>query len=86
MLGLMSFVVKFSHGGVKSVCLSVESTSISTMTWKSWGYFSGESQASSSGLKIQMKSKKGFGRSPVKSYFEPECSNDNYLCHRINYF
>lgn len=50
MVGLMSFVVKFSHGGVNSVCLSVDCISISSMTWKSWGYLSGESQASSSGL------------------------------------
>lgn len=50
MVGLMSFVVKFSHGGVNSVCLSVDCISISSITWKSWGYLSGESQASSSGL------------------------------------
>lgn len=50
MVGLMSFVVKFSQGGVNSVCLSADCISMSSITWKSWGYLSGESQASSSGL------------------------------------
>lgn len=84
MLGLMSFVVKFSHGGVKSVCLSVESTSISTMIWKSWGYFSGESHASSSGLKI--KSKKRFEDHLLNRILSLSVVMTIYLCNMINSF
>lgn len=50
-LGLRSLQGNCSHGGVRSFCLSTPSTSTSSITWKSWGYLSGESHASSSGLR-----------------------------------
>lgn len=86
MLGLMSFVVKFSHGGVKSVCLSSESISISTMIWKSWGYFSGESHASSSGLKIQINSKKWFEEHLLNHSLSLNIVMTIYLYNMINSF
>lgn len=98
MEGLMSFVVKFSHGGVNSVCLSADCISMSSITWKSWGYLSGESQASSSGLKgtrvVQFKREEYFWKAIKRlsvysgfSYFICHCSPSAFirlLCIRFD--
>lgn len=54
-VGLRSLQGNCSQGGVRSFCLSTPSTSTSSITWKSWGYLSGESQASSSGLRGKIR-------------------------------
>lgn len=54
-VGLRSLQGNCSQGGVRSFCLSTPSTSTSSITWKSWGYLSGESQASSSGLREKVR-------------------------------